>query len=331
MSVIGQSKLTYRSSMYKFNIGLLIFSITPILFISRLHFSTYLQTKKTQVFNTTDIIIYNRVPKCGSTLIMKTFIDLSQNKNFRVESQQTPTMNKRIGPESHRFQSSEEEAKWQESIKIRKKPTIIIRHQWFSKFQEKRIKYINFVRDPIERSISGYYFMRYGREDCNVTEENPRWKLVRKFRSRIDQRTIGMNLDDCVKKFQDNLKTCIRLEFLQFFCGNTLKCKDDNDYALIQAKQNIAEEYSIVGYLENVEGFLKTLESKMPGWFGGVMESYKRIYKKAKQTELTKCKYQHPPKDETLEILRKKMWREVELYKFITDRFDQNWGSKINQ
>ena len=198
-------------------IGLILISIATFSVKVKTTNTKYFQsTKHAQIYNNipTKQIIYNRVPKCGSTLMMTIFQTLSHtHQRFNVDNQET--MSKLNGPESHRFQSKSEEQNWLKKIESKKTATVIIRHQYFAKSENKSIKYINLVRNPIERSISGYYFMRYGKENCNVNETNvnhERWKFVQSLRKRVDERTIGINLDDCVQLFKDDLEKCIRLE-----------------------------------------------------------------------------------------------------------------------
>ena len=106
-----------------------------------------------------------------------------------------------------------------------------------------------------------------------------------------------------------------------------MKCRDDNDYALNQAKANILENYEVVGYLENVGSFLRALENMFPGWLTGATGIYEDYKKQENDGHVfsSTCKYFHPVKNETRAILKKRMWREFELYEFIKKVFNEKF------
>ena len=110
------------------------------------------------------------------------------------------------------------------------------------------------------------------------------------------------------------------------FCGNSQECYDDQDYALQMAKINVQNEYLVVGYLENLSGFLKVLETQLSSWFTGSLQLFNEQKTKLNKEQRTTCKYQHPPTETTRKILQTALWRELELYEFIRREFDTKWA-----
>ena len=117
--------------------------------------------RKAKTSQFADVIVYNRVPKCGSTTMGFLLEALKQPSKhyFRVENQIQPG-------QSHRFQNEEEQNRWLGDIQNRTRPTVIVRHQFFTETKktrspEKRVLWINLVRDPVDQFISSYYYSAF--------------------------------------------------------------------------------------------------------------------------------------------------------------------------
>ena len=125
-SIIGRAKLTRKSHVESFN---------------------------------TNILVYNRVPKCGSIWMTRLLylLGAGDHNNYNVESPYEP------GEKPWLTQPQEEIVI--SHLDVAPKPTVYIRHQYFIDFEEhqkKRPIYINVIRDPIEKFRSFYYFIRNG-------------------------------------------------------------------------------------------------------------------------------------------------------------------------
>ena len=134
-------------------------------------------------FNT-NILVYNRVPKCGSIWMTRLIYILGagDRNNYNVESPYEPG--------EKPFLSQNEEQVVVNHLQEAPKPTLYIRHQYFIDFefhQKKRPLYINVIRDPIEKFRSFYYFIRNGNKEGDGGDV-PMSEMKRL-----------MTIDDCVK------------------------------------------------------------------------------------------------------------------------------------
>ena len=254
-----------------------------------------------------DVIIYNRVPKSASTLISQLIYRLHDKNvhDFAVDNQIE------LG-QSHYFKSDFGLTNWVKRLYTLPDPTVIIRHQYFvnlnainkerigplaSKFvDDKRIIWINFVRDPIEQYISNWYYMRHGFQGKKDNNKNRLWRETNL--NEVDPKTWNITLDECIKKKVSEECLFPQSEFISYFCGNTESCRpkflhakfandsysksnhernSDLAYALNRAKSNIKSHYFIVGHLERLEEFIQFLHNSLPRYFRGSKFFYDRM------------------------------------------------------
>lgn len=103
-----------------------------------------------------DILFYNRVPKTGSVQLMTLLKQLGKVLNFEVE----------IDPQHGGIQAildDQEQENMIENISNLEDGNVFASHVNFlnfTDFEEARPIYINMVRDPVERVISWYYYIR---------------------------------------------------------------------------------------------------------------------------------------------------------------------------
>ena len=158
------------------------------------------------------IIIYNRIPKTGSTSFMHLPYELCQDNKFNVlllniSNPHSMTLNDRIF-------FAQNITHWQDKL-----PAIY--HGHFAYFDvhnmgvataNAKVIYINIVRHPMERMISYYYFLRYG-DDYRKG----------KVRSRMgDKHTfdecVAKKMRDCdPKKLWQQVRLCPRLFLRAYF------------------------------------------------------------------------------------------------------------------
>ncbi|KAB7503769.1 Heparan sulfate 2-O-sulfotransferase pipe [Armadillidium nasatum] len=128
------------------------------------------------------------------------------------------------------------------------------------------------VRDPVERAISWYYYVRapwYFVERKNAFPDIP---LPSSSWLRKDYET-------CVRKKD---KECryeegqVRPDFAQlteFFCGQDHNCTGFNtEFALKRAIENVEKHYAVVGILEEMNMTLTVLEHYIPRFFKGAKD-----------------------------------------------------------
>lgn len=163
----------------------------------------------------------------------------------------------------------------------RDEPGVFVSHMnWinFTDFNEPKPIYINMVRDPVERVISWFYFVR-----------SP-WVFIPQRRQRKermpDAKWMNTEFDECVER---NMSFCQYLQgagFEQnetdhrrqtlFFCGHDKsKCEAFNGLRPLQmAKMHVEREYAVVGTWEDTNITLGVLEHYIPKYFKGAMHLY---------------------------------------------------------
>jgi dermatan/chondrotin sulfate uronyl 2-O-sulfotransferase UST len=254
------------------------------------------------------LVVYNRVPKCGSTTTLQIIDSLKRMKHFSVFNDIAPGM-------THLMKSDEQELELVRNITNLEEPMLYIRHIYFIDFPRYGFKdpiYVNIVRDPVSLFISNYYYHRFGFEGADKA-------VAAKWKMDMPDDVRNMTLDDCVKNEE---KECARpwSELLLFFCGHSNICRKRGDEALAIAKQKVLERYAIVGIVEDFENTMKSFEVVAPHFFAGAAELL-NDEEEAKKRKSSKTAHKDEPSNETLEYLRERLKREYELYDFIKKTF----------
>ncbi|TRY69127.1 hypothetical protein TCAL_12203, partial [Tigriopus californicus] len=193
-------------------------------------------------------LIYNRVPKCASSTMQSviTFLGLRNNFDYRASN----IFWKRL-------QSTSEERHWiravNQEIQGLQRPLVTDRHFYFvdlEQYGSERVNWINIVRDPIERLISEFYYLRHPKRWMNQSR-------------RPSQTWFNLTFNECL---QNGLPECmfhldgnyLRELQLTYFCGSALECSQvGNLRALQQAKSNLERHYSVVGIMSDLETSLR--------------------------------------------------------------------------
>lgn len=278
---------------------------------------------------TTKILIYNRVPKSGSTHFASVLFNLSRehhrfklissgvNHPYRLTSGQLRKLEKKLlksarkNPQQH---------------------VIYSRHMHLAMFNassDVTFHYMNMLRDPLERSISHFDYLR---SLC----------LIMKRRHRnctsLDQSVIKMTMDQCVST--GDPARCISKpygvrSFLSFFCGHEPMCDDaetppSSDAAIALAKYNVERYYVVLGLLEYFHSSLQLFEYIAPDVFAGLSHQYMRFGSKI-GAHRTSRKFRHKPNETTLAILRQLLRPEYELYEFIRQRFINQYTTSFRK
>ncbi|KAM9554223.1 uronyl 2-sulfotransferase-like [Salvelinus alpinus] len=107
---------------------------------------------------------------------------------------------------------------------------------------------------------------------------------------------------------------------IPYFCGQHPQCREPGQWALERAKQNVLENFLIVGILEELEDVLLLLERLLPHYFTDVLNIYKSPdYRK--MGNMTGTVRKHTPTLEALQVLYHRMRYEYDFYNFIRDQF----------
>ncbi|XP_055387353.1 heparin sulfate O-sulfotransferase isoform X2 [Condylostylus longicornis] len=270
------------------------------------------QNKITDVTNIIDsnedlVVLYNRVPKTGSTSFVNIAYDLCKKNKFHVlHINVTANMHVLSLPNQIKFVKNV--TSWKAM-----KPAFYHGHMAyldFSKFQTiTKPIYLNLIRKPLDRLVSYYYFLRYG--------DNYRPNLVRKKAGN------KITFDECVKLKQPDCDPKNMWLQIPFFCGHASECwEPGSEWALNQAKHNLVNEYFLVGVTEEMESFIDLLEKSLPRIFKGFTEHYLNSNKSHLRQTTSKIE----PTQETVEkIMGSKIWKmENELYEFALEQFEFN-------
>ncbi|XP_022106316.1 heparan sulfate 2-O-sulfotransferase 1-like [Acanthaster planci] len=258
--------------------------------------------------NTDDfVVIYNRVPKTGSTSFTGIAYDLCHTNKFNVlHINTTRNMHTMSVADQMKFVSNV--TSW-----TAKKPAFYHGHLAFIDFgsfgSSQQPLYINIIRRPLDRLVSYYYFLRNG--------DDLRPKLKR---ARQQGHTNKETFDQCVaRRGYDCSEQKLWIQ-VPFFCGHAQECwVPGSRWALEQAKFNLANHYLLVGVTEELEDFVIMLESALPSMFRGAVD----LFRTGQKSHLRKTANKLKPSDETIEFFKSSpIWEvEEEFYNFVLDNF----------
>ncbi|XP_058988128.1 heparin sulfate O-sulfotransferase [Musca domestica] len=253
------------------------------------------------------VVLYNRVPKTGSTSFVNIAYDLCKRNRFHVLHINI-TANSHVLSLPNQVSFARNVTKWHEM-----KPALYHGHVAYLDFSKFQIShnpiYINLVRKPLDRLVSYYYFLRYG--------DNYRPNLVRKKAGN------KITFDECVKLKQPDCDPKNMWLQIPFFCGHAAECwEPGSQWALNEAKNNLVNKYFLVGVTEQMEDFVDLLEKSLPRMFHGFREYYQHSNKSHLRNTLNK----RPPSEETVAaIMESKIWKmENELYEYALQQFEFN-------
>ncbi|CEF68929.1 Heparin sulfate O-sulfotransferase [Strongyloides ratti] len=256
------------------------------------------------------LIIYNRIPKTGSTTLTNAIgYDLCKVNNFH-SIHLNMTKNRYMMNLIDQGTFIRNISKWKDKL-----PAFYHGHVAFidfTKFGYTNPIYINMIREPLDRLLSHYYFLRYG--------DN--------YRIGLKRSKAGNNetFDDCIKRKGNDCD--IKNIWLQipYFCGSHSFCSEPgNNFALETAKKNFLNHYLIVGTTDKLEKLIKMLEHLVPKFFKGAYKHFKEL--PASKTHLRSTLKKIPPTEETINIVKENKIYQMEknFYDFVAYEFDRTW------
>ena len=205
------------------------------------------------------------------------------------------------------------------------KPVMYIRHQYYvnisSQVQSSKnnmpIVSLNMLRDPVERFISEYYFIRHGSEMTQKLEELNK-------ATKVKSRTLNETVDQCVDKRRGECYHDMEQVLVKFFCGQSVVCLESSDSktALHKARDHLLHAYQYIGISERYEDSIKLLEATFPAMLKGIYDIYISRFR-------TKTHNQTARKTETSELtkrtLRKMLKNDVDLYEMARFLFHEKF------
>ncbi|KAI2517811.1 heparan sulfate 2-O-sulfotransferase 1 [Homo sapiens] len=154
------------------------------------------------------VIIYNRVPKTASTSFTNIAYDLCAKNKYHVLHINT-TKNNPVMSLQDQVRFVKNITSWKEM-----KPGFYHGHVSYLDFAKFGVKkkpiYINVIRDPIERLVSYYYFLRFGDD----------YRPGLRRRKQGDKKTF----DECVAEGGSDCAPEKLWLQIPFFCGHSSEC-----------------------------------------------------------------------------------------------------------
>ncbi|XP_077994683.1 uronyl 2-sulfotransferase-like [Glandiceps talaboti] len=252
-------------------------------------------------FHSHDRLVYNRVDKCGSRSLLYTIDELTQKHSYtKFTSEEFNKKNL----------TQEEQKELVAEINGLTPPVIYDRHVYFTPFQKfgsKNPAWVNLIRDPLRRFISLYYFKRFGDPHTAAGEFN------------MPEEIINRSFDDCVLNNVFECSTKASFRVVPYFCGHGEGCRMPNKWAVEQAKKNVAENYAVVGILEEFNTTLELLDKLLPQFFGGATDAYNSVQNTG-IVEKFKSFAGKPPGEEAMAKMKERLALEYDFYNFAVAR-----------
>uniref|UniRef100_UPI00398EDA34 uronyl 2-sulfotransferase a isoform X2 n=1 Tax=Pristiophorus japonicus TaxID=55135 RepID=UPI00398EDA34 len=214
-------------------------------------------------------LVYNRVGKCGSRTVVQLLRVLTERNHFNL-----------INSDIHNKTrlNKNEQMELISNISIGEQPYLYTRHVHFLNFTRFGLEqpvYMNIIRDPISRFVSNYFFRRFGdwRSEQNHQIRTPGMKDEERY----------LDINDCILENYAECNNPRVFYIIPYFCGQHPKCRDPGEWALQRAKENMNENYLLVGILEELEDVLLLLERLLPHYFKDASAVYHSSGETAKQ------------------------------------------------
>ncbi|CAH1638635.1 unnamed protein product [Spodoptera littoralis] len=181
--------------------------------------------------------------------------------------------------------------------------------------------YVNVVRDPVERVISWYYYVRAPWYYVERKRAFPDLPLPDPAWLKKDFETCVLSGDRECRYIEGQTHEGIgdhRRQTL-FFCGHDPQCMPFNSVeALQRAKRVVEEQYAVVGVLEDMNSTLLAFERYVPRFFHGALKLYWEEMNTF--TRINRNSFKPPVSEEVKQIVRANFTREIEFYEFCKQR-----------
>nr|XP_034831326.1 heparan sulfate 2-O-sulfotransferase pipe [Maniola hyperantus] len=264
-----------------------------------------------------ELLFFNRVPKVGSQTFMELLRRLAIRNQFafhRDAVQRVETI--RLAPADQQVLVS--------VVSAHTPPASYIKHVCytnFTRFGYPSPIYVNVVRDPVERVISWYYYVRAPWYYVERKRAFPDLPLPDPAWLKKDFETCVLSGDRECRYLEGETHEGIgdhRRQTL-FFCGHDPQCTPFNSLeALQRAKRVVEQQYAVVGVLEDMNSTLLAFERYIPRFFQGSL----RLYWEELNTfnRINRNAFKPPVSEAVKQIVRANFTREIEFYEFCKQR-----------
>ncbi|KAL0822442.1 hypothetical protein ABMA28_004511 [Loxostege sticticalis] len=264
-----------------------------------------------------ELLFFNRVPKVGSQTFMELLRRLAIRNQFgfhRDAVQRVETI--RLAPADQQVLVN--------LVAAHTPPSSFIKHVCytnFTRFGYPSPIYVNVVRDPVERVISWYYYVRAPWYYVERKRAFPDLPLPDPAWLKKDFETCVLSGDRECRYIEGETHEGIgdhRRQTL-FFCGHEPQCTPFNSVeALQRAKRVVEQQYAVVGVLEDMNSTLLALENYIPRFFSGALQ----LYWEGLNTfnRINRNSFKPPVSEAVKQIVRANFTREIEFYEFCKQR-----------
>jgi len=249
------------------------------------------------------LILYNRIPKTGSTSFISVLYKLHHQNKFALTFVNVSSSKNRF-TFIDQYKFAQNITYWYSF-----KPALFHGHFPYINFGQLGMKsplYINMIREPLERMVSHYYVIRYG------DTYSP---------SKVHQHQGDLTtFDECVKQKSSMCGSKKLWLQIPYFCGSDVECwEPGNKKALLRAKANVVNNYFIVGTTGDMEKFIELLEYALPSFFKDSTE----MFSAEGGVHIRKTKVKKPLLPETIQHFKNDpVWKmENDFYLFVARRF----------
>lgn len=239
------------------------------------------------------VLIYNRVPKAGSSSMTSLINKLSSRHGFKLLGW--------FDLPSHDFEAVQ--AAVHDALSKGEK-TVIAQHFHFPEIVHEDVAYINVLREPVARCTSQYYYLRYGDR-----REEDRKKVLSKYGDQT--------IDECIDSGKsDTCFNCDGWKQSLFFCGpDGGECGDLSPSEVLDRAKQVIDAHYVVGVIEDFQGTVAVMEKLFPTFFEGGLE----LLKKVKPQRVTQGSSNYvPPSDRSVAAIKKILDQDEQLYAWVT-------------
>jgi len=209
------------------------------------------RTEKTVMFG-----VLIRVPKAASeSMVNRSRRLIHQNKFNFLHSVC-------YGKHGNRERTTQIKGAYSEFRSLGSRPFLYDQHVYYPDNLDIKANYITFVRDPVNRMVSEFCFLRSDKS----TEFKSR---SAEFKNKtVDECVSNMQHRDCLgKKWGETSQ-------MRYVCGLDPRCGSpdpvDQAWALRRAKRHLEQKFSDVGVVEKMDDSLQVLEQYLPLFFRGI-------------------------------------------------------------